>query len=171
MDIEEKAENVAYKKGPGKWVRCEVYTVGDCVEKAVWYGDKNEVKQCETFATDGRGGNPQLFRIAYWPFHALNTPPTPDSYATLRDVLGRAFAQGTAGKGKERHATNLPFDRQPMVTGARDYGPGGPLFQVGKKSREAFGMIQRGERDKAVHELLGAIVYAAGAIVAIESDD
>lgn len=100
-------------------------------------------------------------------------PPSPfnvEGYEALADVLLRAYDQSARGKGRERHATGLPFHEQPIVRGGKDYGPGGPLFQVGKKSREAFGMLQRGERDAAVHELLGAIVYAAGAIVAIEGE-
>lgn len=100
-------------------------------------------------------------------------PPTPftaEGYELLADVLVRAYEQSSAGKGKERHATGLPFHEQPIVRGAKDYGPGGPLFQVGKKSREAFGMIQRGQNDAAVRELLGAIVYAAAAIVALEDE-
>lgn len=93
-----------------------------------------------------------------------------EGYERLADVLARAYEQSAGGKGKERHATGLPFHEQPIVQGAQSYGVGGPLFQVGKKSREAFGMYQRGEADAAIHELLGAIVYAAGAIVAIEQE-
>lgn len=92
-------------------------------------------------------------------------------YETLADVLIRAYEQSSGGKGKERHATALPFHKQPIVRGGHDYGVGGPLFQVGKKSREAFGMVQRGQKDAAVRELLGVIVYAAGAIVAVEQDE
>lgn len=103
-----------------------------------------------------------------WAKPVERTPFNVEGYESLADVLQRAYDQSARGKGKERHATGLPFNEQPIVRGAKDYGPGGPLFQVGKKSREAFGMLQRDQPDAAVRELLGAIVYAAAAIVAIE---
>jgi len=34
------------------------------------------------------------------------------SYQKLQDVLDRAFEQASIGKGKERHATNEPFESQ-----------------------------------------------------------
>lgn len=93
----------------------------------------------------------------------------PDGYETLSDVLLRAFDQAAKGKGAERHADNKPFDDQPMQHIARRRGVGFILGQADKKSEEAQGMLSRGEREKAVHELLGAIVYLAGAIIYIES--
>ena len=91
-------------------------------------------------------------------------------YAGLADVLTRAYDQAAVGKGAERHADNKPFADQPMQHIARRRGIGFILGQADKKSEEAQGMLARGEREKAVHELLGAIVYLAGAIIYIEKE-
>jgi len=89
-------------------------------------------------------------------------------YESLANVLHRAFQQAADGKGAERHANDLPFHEQPMQTIAQKRGLGFLLGQADKKSLEAQGMADRGERERAVHELLGAINYLAGAIIFIE---
>lgn len=91
-------------------------------------------------------------------------------YECLSGVLDRAYNQAATGKGAERHADNRPFDDQPMQHIARRRGVGFILGQADKKSEEAQGMLSRGEREKAVHELLGAIVYLAGAVIYIEKE-
>lgn len=92
-------------------------------------------------------------------------PLLPD-YAELIDVLERAVEQAAIGKGNERHATGQPFVDQPMQQLISLYGPGFALGQAAKKSQEAM----RLPRDRAVRELLGAINYIAGAVIAIEAD-
>lgn len=94
----------------------------------------------------------------------------PEGYESLSDVLLRAFDQAATGKGAERHADGKSFEDQPMQHIARRRGIGFILGQADKKSEEAQGMLDRGEKAKAVHELLGAIVYLAGAIIFIEKD-
>jgi hypothetical protein len=86
-------------------------------------------------------------------------------YDDLFDVLARAALQAAAGKGRERHAQDLPFADQPMQQLIRLYGPGFALGQAAKKSQEAMRMTP----ERAVAELLGAIVYIAGVVVAIEA--
>ena len=90
------------------------------------------------------------------------------NYSLLREVLERAYAQSESGKGKERHANDKAFERQPILEIGRMVGPGYEIGQAMKKGQEAFGMFTRLDFDRAVAELLGAIVYAAGAIVLIE---
>lgn len=90
-------------------------------------------------------------------------------YESLQSVLQRAYDQAARTKGAERHANNLPFHEQPMQTVAAAHGVGFLLGQVSKKIQEAQGMLGRGETAKAVHELLGAINYTAGAVVFAES--
>lgn len=93
---------------------------------------------------------------------------SPDAdYKPLFDVLAEAYDQSSKGKGKERHANALPFDRQPILEISRMVGPGFALGQAMKKSSEASGMLARDEHDRAVHELLGAIVYTAAAVIRI----
>ena len=85
-------------------------------------------------------------------------------YVQLRAILDAAFAHAATGKGKERHARDLPFDKQPMLETTRLVGPGFPLGQAIKKAGEAAGMIERGEYEAAEAECLGAINYLAGAV-------
>ena len=95
----------------------------------------------------------------------VGTRVDPAGYRTLRIILDAAFNHAATGKGKERHARDLPFDEQPMLATTRVVGPGFPLGQAIKKSQEAAGMIERGELDAAEAECLGAINYLAGAVV------
>lgn len=89
-------------------------------------------------------------------------------YAPLHDVLIEALVQASYGKGKERHANGRPFMLQPIMELGRMTGPHGPAFQAMKKIGESLGMVSRGEHTRARAELLGAIVYAAAAILLIE---
>ena len=89
-------------------------------------------------------------------------------YERLAQILKAAFDQASAGKGKERHANNLPFHDQPMQTIAAEHGIGFITGQARKKMEEALGMFQRGHADAAIKELLGTIVYTAGAVIYIE---
>lgn len=92
-------------------------------------------------------------------------------YELLQDVLERAYNQAAVGKGAERHADGLPFHGQPMQKIADRRGIGFILGQADKKSEEAQGMLERGQRDAAIQELLGAIVYLSGAVIWIERQD
>lgn len=86
-------------------------------------------------------------------------------YHTLANVLQMAYNQAARGKGVERHAAvGEPFHQQVMQIGAAKFGIGALLFQAFKKSEES----QRLEHDRAVNELLGAINYLAGAVIALE---
>ncbi len=87
-------------------------------------------------------------------------------YEPLANVLHRAYHQAAHGKGKERHARGEPFTQQVMLEGARRFGRGALLYQAYKKAEES----QRLPADRAVAELLGAIVYLAGAVIVIEEE-
>lgn len=87
-----------------------------------------------------------------------------DGYLNLRRVLDLALEQASAGKGKERHATDNPFDQQPMMEIGRMVGHGFCLGQAIKKAQEASRM----QPDAAQRELLGAINYLAGAYLLLE---
>lgn len=85
-------------------------------------------------------------------------------YETLASVLDDALYQAQSGKGEERHANQLPFDQQPMQRLIQTYGVGFALGQAAKKGDESQG-LQPGHD---IAELLGAIVYLAGAVVALQ---
>lgn len=84
-----------------------------------------------------------------------------DDYKPLRDELLAALHQAACGKGAARHANDLPFIEQRLFTGIQDHGVGFATGQAAKKLAESLGM----SRDHAVHELRGAIVYAAAASI------
>ena len=92
-----------------------------------------------------------------------------EGYESLARILLQAYNQSARGKGKDRHANQRPFDEQPILRLAEMTGVGGPVFQAMKKQQEAVSMTTRGEYDKAIHELLGSIVYSAAAIRHIET--
>lgn len=93
--------------------------------------------------------------------------PLGGPYGKLADVLTRAYLQASAGKGKERHAVgDVPFEDQPMATINRQLGSvDGFIYQAHKKSLEA----KRLPDGRAQAELLGAINYLAGAVIALDS--
>jgi hypothetical protein len=88
-------------------------------------------------------------------------------YTKLASVLKAAYDQAARGKGKERHASDgQPFELQPMsainqVLGSID----GFLYQAAKKAQEA----RRLPYGRAQAELLGAINYLAGAVIALDT--
>lgn len=90
-------------------------------------------------------------------------------YDSLHRVLLAAYDQASTGKGRERHANDLAFDDQPMQKLIDLYGVGFAHGQAAKKMQEAQGMLARGEIDRAIHEMLGAIVYSAGAIIHVQN--
>ncbi len=85
-------------------------------------------------------------------------------YEKLADVLQRAYDQASAGKGKERHAGDLPFHEQPMQQIGDLVGEGFMLGQAIKKLQES----QRLPAGRAIAERLGAINYIAGSIIFLE---
>lgn len=84
-----------------------------------------------------------------------------NNYASLSNVLRRAYDQAASGKGHERHAQELPFNKQPMQQIQDLVGEGFALGQAIKKMQES----QRLQHDAAIRELLGAINYIAGVII------
>ncbi|CUW39694.1 conserved protein of unknown function [Magnetospirillum sp. XM-1] len=88
-------------------------------------------------------------------------------YESLQEVLAQAYAQAAHGKGKERHASGEPFEAQPMMAITNMVGIGFPLGQACKKAQEAARMVAEGQPHRARAELLGAIVYLAGAVLAL----
>lgn len=82
-------------------------------------------------------------------------------YDPLRNVLDEAYSQAAVGKGAKRHAGGKPFIEQPIMRIQDMVGPGFALGQAIKKIDESQGL----DADAAERELLGAIVYIAGAII------
>lgn len=83
------------------------------------------------------------------------------NYASLVRVLVRAAEQAAGGKGRVRHANDLPFEEQRMQTLIDLHGYGFAAGQASKKVAE--GLALPPEQCKA--EILGAINYLAGIIV------
>ena len=89
-------------------------------------------------------------------------------YDALETVLCAAYNQAANGKGKERHAQDDPFLKQPiMEIGRLLKSIDGELYQAIKKVREGLIMARNGEADRAVREFLGAINYIAAATLLV----
>lgn len=88
--------------------------------------------------------------------------PVP-GYQELADILQAAYDQAARGKGKERHANDLPFKDQRMqvISDLLD-SDDGMAYQVIKKLTEGLQFKDPAAREK---ELLGSIVYIAGILV------
>ena len=85
-----------------------------------------------------------------------------DYLPLLRTFLG-ALEQAAYGKGRERHANDLPFTEQPILTMARMLdSDAGLAQQVIKKTVEARSLPTKKAR---VNELRGTLVYAAAMIL------
>lgn len=87
----------------------------------------------------------------------------PEGYEHLQAVFDAAMKQAAEGKGKERHANDLPFHEQRMQSiSTLLKSPDGMAYQTIKKLTEGL-QFDCPERREA--ELLGAIVYLAGIVV------
>ena len=95
-----------------------------------------------------------------------------EAYQPLIDVLQSALEQAAFGKGKERHAGEKPFIRQPIMEIGRMVGMGYQTGQAMKKIQEAHTLLNLEGKgpDAAILELLGAINYCAAAIIAIQEE-
>ena len=92
---------------------------------------------------------------------------TNHNYLRLKTVLDAAFDQAAHGKGQSRHSTGQDFADQPMQAISRLIGSHhGLIYQAMKKAQESTRM----ESGPAISELLGAIVYLAGAVIYLEDD-
>lgn len=91
----------------------------------------------------------------------------PPGYDKLFAVLMQAFEQASGGKGKERHAKEgVPFEEQPMSQINKQLGSiDGFIYQAHKKSLEA----KRLPDGRAQAELLGAVNYLCGAVIAFDT--
>lgn len=91
-----------------------------------------------------------------------------EDYGELRKVLDLAYNQAAVGKGKERHARGRKFEDQPInvIPGLLDdKWAFSARFQAVKKIQEVSGL----PKDMALREILGAIVYLAGAYIQIDN--
>jgi hypothetical protein len=86
-------------------------------------------------------------------------------YQPLADTLIEALNQAQYGKGKKCHANGLPFLEQEIIKEGISVGLGGHVFQIRKKVREAMNCD---DVDRAVEDVLGAIVYAAAMVLLLK---
>lgn len=97
-----------------------------------------------------------------WQYEFRNHKDSND-YSELVKVLHDALTQAAYGKGRERHANDLPFSQQPMqaISSMID-SPLGMVYQVCKKVCEGVNLPTHEQR---VRELLGVINYTAGIVI------
>lgn len=112
------------------------------------------------------GSDETIIRVVHTPVDPIPVEfVAPTGYSALADVLTRAMYQASAGKGAQRHAQGQAFEQQPMQQLIKLYGVGFALGQAAKKAQEAQRLPTV---ERQVAELLGAIVYIAGAVIALE---
>lgn len=108
-----------------------------------------------TMVADDSGFRSTLFRFK-------NEKDRDDYLPLLRTFLG-ALEQAAYGKGRERHANDLPFIEQPILTMAHMLdSDAGLAQQVIKKTIEARTLPTKQAR---INELRGTLVYAAAMIL------
>ena len=90
-----------------------------------------------------------------------------DRYRELERVLRDALLDAKEGKGAARHGSSAPFEEQPMLQVRRALGPGFTRGQAMKKILESRALAP----NLARRELLHAIVYLAGEVLALEAEE
>ena len=132
--------------------------VGLSPAMAAPYGVKAPKKQQQyelTMEADESGFPSVMFRFK-------NKKDRDDYLPLLRTFLG-ALEQAAYGKGRERHANDLPFVEQPILTMAHMLdSDAGLAQQVIKKTVEARSLPTKQAR---INELRGTLVYAAAMIL------
>lgn len=84
-------------------------------------------------------------------------------YESLELILTMAYQQAACGKGKERHASGLPFHDQPMQRESDDLESAiGLIYQARKKVREG---VKLPSEEAQIKEVLGAINYLSGWVI------
>lgn len=92
--------------------------------------------------------------------------PVHPHYERLNNVLRAALRQAQNGKGADRHANGLPFEKQRMQAISHLLGSErGMAYQVCKKVVEGLDLPTHEMR---VKELLGAINYIAGIVIYLQ---
>lgn len=95
----------------------------------------------------------------------MSVPEIPAGYERLAKVLFDALDQAAHGKGRERHATDEPFEKQGSARRNKNHR-GSALGQAEKKIEEC----ERLEPGAKRREILGAIVYAAIEVITLEDE-
>ena len=93
------------------------------------------------------------------------------NYAALLSVLMDALDQAAAGKGRERHANDDPFERQSICEITRKHGLAFATGQAAKKLEESHRLLQLRGAEAAINEILGAINYAAAAVIVLREGE
>ena len=89
-----------------------------------------------------------------------------DNYQSLTKVFKEAFEEATVGKGKERHAENVPIEKQlTLLIEKADLG-----FLRGQAVKKLF-ESKRLEKPQAIKELLDAINYSAFKIISLRDEE
>lgn len=132
--------------------------VGTSPAMAAPYGVKADKKQQQyelTMDVDNSGIASPLF--------IFRSKKDRDDYLPLLRTFLGALEQAAYGKGRERHANDLPFTEQPILTMARMLdSDAGLAQQVIKKTIEARSLPSKTAR---INELRGTLVYAAAMIL------
>lgn len=127
--------------------------------------------QCYNKAKLSRMDEGATSGVNSWQVVLSQRAAVPYLYASLYSVLQDALHQAAAGKGKERHANDDPFERQSICEITRKHGLAFATGQAAKKLEESHRLLQLRGVEAATNEILGAINYAAAAVIVLREGD
>ena len=127
--------------------------------------------QCYNKAKLSRMDEGATSGVNSWQVVLSQRAAVPYLYASLRSVLSDAIHQAAFGKGKERHANDDPFERQSICEITRKHGLAFATGQAAKKLEESHRLLQLRGAEAAINEILGAINYAAAAVIVLREGE
>lgn len=127
--------------------------------------------QCYNKAKLSRMDEGDTSGVNSWQVVLSQRAAVPYLYASLYSVLKDALHQAAAGKGKERHANDDPFERQSICEITRKHGLAFATGQAAKKLEESHRLLQLRGAEAAINEILGAINYAAAAVIVLREGE
>ena len=89
-------------------------------------------------------------------------------YKKLTEVFDMALGQASTGKGKERHASEEPFENQQICQIPR--WQGSIDFDTGQAIKKCLEVNRLSTNEAKIRELLGAINYIAAAIIVLKEN-
>jgi hypothetical protein len=94
----------------------------------------------------------------------------PEEYEALWLINQKALHRVMEGKGKDRHYNGEKFTEQDICVLTREEGWGYPIGQARKKINEAKRMFAKGDKSRAINEILDASIYLQALALVMEEE-
>lgn len=102
------------------------------------------------------------------PYNSKKEVLVPEEYEALWYINNKCLDRVIHGKGKERHFDGKPFEQQDICAITREEGWGYPIGQARKKLNEARRMFAKGDKSRAINEVLDASIYLQALALVME---